>query len=110
MKLGTFASVALGAVALVSSFWFYTKNTANLKMRLEIYEAQGQVEQLQPQLVAVRQKLDAQREKLNTGSAIAEKIGPAVLNDIVNLAEKNNNTELKELLRKHGFEAAGAAK
>jgi hypothetical protein len=78
-------------------------------MRSEAYEFQQFVEGQQAQIAAKRQQLQVQQEKLTKGSAIGETVGPAVLKDIVALAEKPANTRLRELLQKHGVQVAAAA-
>lgn len=76
-------------------------------MRVEAYEFQQLTETIQPQLLAKRQQLQAQQEKLNKGSAISQSVGPAVLGDIRNIADKNNNAKLKDLLLKYGVREVG---
>ena len=71
-------------------------------MRAEAYDFQQFVETQQAQIAAKRQQLQGQQERLTKGSAIGETVGPAVLKDIVALAEKPVNGRLRELLQKHG--------
>lgn len=78
-------------------------------MRAEAYDFQQFVESQQSQIAAKRQQLQAQQEKLTKGSAIGETVGPAVLKDIVALAEKPGNLRLRELLQKHGVQVAAGA-
>ncbi len=74
---------------------------------MEGVEFQQLTETLQPQLLEKRQRLQAQQERLNKGSAISQTIGPAVLADIRAASEKNNNLKLKELLVKYGVREVG---
>ncbi len=79
-------------------------------MRSEAYDFQQFVENQQSQINAKRQQLQSQQEKLTKGSAIGETVGPAVLKDIVALAEKPANGRLRELLQRHGIQVgAGGA-
>ena len=57
-------------------------------MRAEAYDFQQFVENQQSQIGVKRQQLQGQQEKLTKGSAIGETVGPAVLKDIIALAEK----------------------
>jgi len=102
-------SAALAVVAAALCFRYYLVTAENTKMRVEAYEFQQLTESIQPQLIAKRQQLQAQQEKLNKGSAISQSVGPAVLSDIRNSADKNNNAKLKDLLLKYGVREVGSA-
>jgi hypothetical protein len=91
--------LVLGALHVVA--------VGNAAQRSEMIGFQRVTESLQSKLVAKRQVLQSQQERLNKGSAIAENIGPAVLADISAAAEKNSNPKLKELLQKYGVRAKG---
>ena len=101
------AVLAGGLLALSCRFFLLSAETG--RMRSEAYEFQQFVEGQQSQIAAKRQQLQAQQEKLTKGSAIGETVGPAVLKDIVALAEKPVNTRLRELLQKHGVHVAASA-
>ncbi len=107
MKLG-YIHLGGGALALVLASVLAYVSVANAKARTEAAQFTQVVESLQTKLVEARQKLQAQQEKLNKGSAISESVGPAVLADISSVAEKANNPRLRELLAKHGVKPAGA--
>lgn len=109
MKI-SYVSLGLAGVVLAMSGRYYFVSIENAKLRTEAYEFQQVVESLQPQLVAKRQQLQSQQEKLNKGSAISQNVGPAVLADIRLTAEKNNNGKLRDLLQKHGVQEIGAVK
>lgn len=95
------------AAALCCRYYFAVAE--NAKTRVEAFEFQQLAESIQPQLVAKRQQLQAQQEKLNKGSAISQTVGPAVLGDIRSAADKGNNAKLKELLAKYGVRESGVA-
>ncbi len=101
------AVLAGGFLALSCRFFLLSGETG--RMRSEAYEFQQFVESQQAQIAAKRQQLQLQQEKLTKGSAIGETVGPAVLKDIVALAEKPANTRLRELLQKHGVQVAAGA-
>jgi hypothetical protein len=101
------AVIAGGLLALSCRFFLLSAETG--RMRSEAYEFQQFVEGQQVQIAAKRQQLQVQQEKLTKGSAIGETVGPAVLKDIVALAEKPVNARLRELLQKHGVQVAAAA-
>ncbi len=75
-------------------------------MRAEAYDFQQFVEAQQSQILTKRQQLQVQQDRLVKGSAIGDTVGPAVLKDIVALAEKPGNTRLRELLQKHGVQVS----
>ncbi len=78
-------------------------------MRAEAFDFQQFVESQQAQIGARRQQLQGQQDRLSKGSAIGETVGPAVLKDIVSLAQKPTNGRLRELLEKHGVQVPAGA-
>ena len=107
VKFGYVGAVLAGGL-LALSCRFFLLSAETCRMRSEAYEFQQFVEGQQAQIAAKRQQLQVQQEKLTKGSAIGETVGPAVLKDIVALAEKPANTRLRELLQKHGVQVAAA--
>ena len=107
LRVGYLSAVLSGAVLVLSCRCFLLVGESN-KLRAEAFEFQKFVENQQSQIVAKRQQLQAQQEKLSKGSTIGETVGPAVLKDIVALAEKPANTRLRELLEKHGVRVSSA--
>lgn len=108
MKM-SYLSAVLAALVLALSGRYYFVTMENARLRTEAFEFQQVVESLQPQLLAKRQVLQSQQEKLNKASAISQNIGPAVVADIRLSAEKNNNAKLKDLLQKYGVRPPQAA-
>jgi hypothetical protein len=108
LRFGYISAVLSGALfALGCRYYLLASETTRL--RGEAYEFQQFVEGQQSQIAAKRQQLQAQQEKLTKGSAIGETVGPAVLKDIVGLAEKPSNVRLRELLQKHGVQVQAQA-
>lgn len=101
LRVGYLSAVLAGGLLVLSCRCFLLVGESN-KLKAEIFEFQQFVENQQSQIMAKRQQLQAQQEKLSKGSAIGETVGPAVLKDIVALAEKPANARLRELLQKHG--------
>ena len=109
VKFGYVGAVLAGALFALSCRCFLLMGETN-RMRAEAYDFQQFVENQQSQIGVKRQQLQGQQEKLTKGSAIGETVGPAVLKDIIALAEKPANVRLRELLQKHGVQLqAGAA-
>lgn len=106
MKI-SYISAGLAAVTAVLCCKYYFAMAENARIRVEGVEFQQLTESLQPQMLEKRQRLQAQQEKLNKGSAISQSIGPAVLADIRAASEKSNNVKLKELLVKYGVREVG---
>jgi hypothetical protein len=103
LKFGYGGAVLAGAFLALSCRLFLLTGEVN-KLRAEIFEFQQFIESQQAQIVARRQQLQGQQEKLTKGSTIGDTVGPAVLKDIVALAEKPANGRLRELLQKHGVQ------
>jgi len=109
LKFGYIGAVLAGAFFALSCRCFLLMGDTN-RLRAEAYDFQQFVETQQAQIAAKRQQLQGQQERLTKGSAIGETVGPAVLKDIVALAERPVNGKLRELLQKHGVQVqAGAA-
>ncbi len=109
VKFGYVGAVFAGAFLALSCRCYLLMGETS-KMRAEAYDFQQFVETQQAQIAAKRQQLQGQQERLTKGSAIGETVGPAVLKDIVALAEKPVNGKLRELLQKHGVQVqAGGA-
>ena len=106
MKI-SYISAGLAAVTAVLCCKYYFAMAETARIRVEGVEFQQLTESLQPQMLEKRQRLQAQQEKLNKGSAISQSIGPAVLADIRAASEKSNNVKLKELLVKYGVREVG---
>jgi len=101
MKIRYVSSVCAGVLLALSGRYYFVA-VEKAKLRTEAFEFQQVVESLQPQLLTMRQQLQAQQDKLNKASAISQSVGPAVVSDIRLSAEKTNNPRLKELLQKYG--------
>lgn len=108
VKFGYIAALCAGALLALSFRYFVLMGEVS-KMRAEAYDFQQFVETQQSQIGTKRQQLQGQQGKLTKGSAIGETVGPAVVKDIVALAEKTGNTRLRELLQKHGVRVSGSA-
>lgn len=106
--IGYLSALLAGALLALSFRCFVLLGESN-KLRAEAFEFQQFVESQQSQIAAKRQQFQALQEKLTKGSAIGDTIGPAVLRDIVVLAEKPANARLRELLQKHGVRVNVAA-
>jgi hypothetical protein len=101
LRFGYVGAVLAGAFFALSCRW-YLLTAENSRMRAEAFDFQQFVEGQQSQILAKRQQLQAQQDRLAKGSAIGDTVGPAVLRDIITLAEKPGNVRLRELLLKHG--------
>ncbi len=107
----SYVSAGLALLLVGFSGRLYVVSVNNARVRTEIQEFQQVDESTRNQLLAKRQQLQSQQEKIAKAAKISESVGPAVVADIVAAAEKNNNPRLKELLQKYGVaEAAGAAR
>jgi hypothetical protein len=101
-----YVGAVLAGVLLVLSSRCYLLTSENNRMRAEAYDFQQFVEGQQTQVLAKRQQLQVQQDRLPKGAAIGDTVGPAVLKDIVALAEKPGNLRLRELLQKHGVKVS----
>ena len=103
LKFGYVGAVLAGALLALSVRYFLITGETN-RLRSEVFEFQQFVENQQQQIAAKRQELQVQQEKLAKGSAIGDTVGPAVLKDMVGLAEKPANAGLRALLQQHGVQ------
>lgn len=108
VRFGYISAVAGGGV-LALSLRYYALVADISRMRIKVADYQLFVEAEHAKVASRRQQLLVQQEKLAKGSAVGEKVGPAVLKDIVSLAERPANARLRELLQKHGVKVDPAA-
>lgn len=104
MKLA-YVNVTGGILVVLLAGVLAYVDVGNAKLRTEAGQFLQVVESLQTKLLAARQTLQSQQEKLNKGSAISDSVGPAVVADISAFAEKSNNVRLRELLQRHTAKA-----
>lgn len=107
MKL-FYANISGGFLAVFMAGALAYFDVGNAKIRTEAGQFLQVVESLQTKLLAARQTLQSQQEKLNKGSAISDSVGPAVVADISAFADKSNNPRLRELLQRHTAKTASA--
>jgi len=105
MKL-LYVNIAGGILAVLLAGALAYVDFGNARIRTEAGQFLQVVESLQSKLLAARQTLQSQQEKLNKGSAISDSVGPAVVADISAFAEKSNNARLRELLQRHTAKVA----
>lgn len=109
LLLESFIAIVSGAVVFFSVRQFQGASDT-MAMRIRIQEKQMFIESLQPQLLAARQQLQGQQERINRGFAISEKVGPAVLSDIQLVAEQPGAERLRQLLAKHRMQSPAERK
>lgn len=105
LRFGYIGAVLAGALFALSSRC-YLLSAGNNRMRAEAFDFQQFVDGQQSQILAKRQQLQVQQDRLVKGSAIGDTVGPAVLKDIVALAEKPVNARLRDLLQRHGVQVS----
>lgn len=106
IRFGYAAPVLAGALLAISCR-HYLISSEILRIRAEAFDFQQFIDSQNSELDAKRQQLQGQQTKLAKGSALSESVGPAVVRDIVALAEKPANVRLRELLQKHGVPVGG---
>ncbi len=101
-KISYVGAVCSGALLILScQYYFLMLDLAGIKK--EITEFQKLTEDLQAQVSSRRQQLQANQQMIAKGSAIGETVGPAVVKDLLAIAEKpTSNSRIKELLSKYG--------
>ncbi len=97
----------LGGALLAMSCKHYLISSEILRIRAKAYDFQQFVESQNLEVDARRQRLQGQQTKLAKGSALSESVGPALVRDIVALAEKPANIRLRDLLQKYGVQVGG---
>jgi hypothetical protein len=101
-KLSYVGAVCAGLLFLLSCrYYFLAVDVADIKK--EATEFQKLAEDFQSQVSSRRQQLQVHQQKLAKGSAIGDTVGPAVVKDLLSIAEKpSGNARIRELLQKHG--------
>jgi hypothetical protein len=99
----SYVGAVLAGVLLLLSCWYCLLAADVAGIKKEAIEFQRLAESLQSQVSSRRQQLQVHQQKLAKGSAIGDTVGPAVVKDLLAMAEKpSGNVRLKELLQKHG--------
>jgi hypothetical protein len=106
MRYGYVGAVMAGAV-LALSLKYYSVSGEWVALRTSTADFERFIVSQQTQAAVLRQQAQAQQEQLNKGSAIGDSVGPAVVRDIVSLAEKTGNSRLSDLLKRHGVQVRG---
>jgi hypothetical protein len=108
MKI-SYIIAALGALALGLTGSFHFAAVKNARIRNESFEFQQLADKFQNDLATRRQQAQTQQEALNKKTAISDTVGPAVLADVMTLAEKSGNVRLRDLLAKYGVRVSTQA-
>lgn len=96
----TIASLAAVALAV----WIFISTLANSRLQQGIQSQQDQILALQAEIQNLQQQLQSQQQQVETASQLNDQIGPAILNELVNLQFKNNNIALAVFLQNHGVQ------
>lgn len=102
--LAEITALLFSVVALALSAWLYVSSFANRSAALRTERLEAKSEALRTQLEVVKKSLQEQQEKLAVAPP-PEKARPAVVADASTIADWNNNANLRELLKKHGYAA-----
>jgi hypothetical protein len=100
--LAEITALLFSVVALALSAWFYISSVTNRSAAVRTQRLEAKAEALRVQLDVVKRSLQDQQEKLAAAPAL-EKARPAIVADAVTIADWNNNSALRELLKKHGY-------
>lgn len=93
MKIYFFTSVAASALSLVLSIILFAVGSSNQSLQTEVQKKQ--------------QELQKQQQEIDKGGQIVQKIGPSLLQDMANVAAKDD--KMRELLKKNGYEIKAPA-
>lgn len=99
INLSYLVALIAGAVVAMSCRYF-TVSAENIQIRKDSFIQQQASDALQAELLNKKEQLRLQQDKLLKGSAISETVGPAVIEDIRVLADRNKNQRLRDLLQK----------
>ena len=88
MKIYFFTSVAASALSLVLSIILFAVGLSNQSLQVQVQKQQDEVRK--------------QQAEIEKGGEIAQKVGPALLQDMAKSAVKND--KMRELLKKNGYD------
>ena len=103
--LADVAALSFSLLAVVLSVALYVSGVTNRIMTSRTQRNQVRASLVQGQVENFKTGLAEQQEKLSRLSDI-DSSRPAIVSEISTLANWNNNSRLRELLIKHGFDAS----
>lgn len=101
---------ALALAALFAALGYGTLQWQVSGLRLTLYKSQREVESKAGMAAAARGQLKAVDERVSRLRSLTEEIGPAVVADILFLAQERGNASLQELVAKHNLSKGSGAK
>jgi hypothetical protein len=102
MNPAAILSTVSGLLCLALSVVFYFKSAGVQSRSAELQKQQQKVQSQQQSLQVKQQEFQNQQQQIESGVQLAQKVGPAVLNDLGIKAKENKNDKIKKLLEKYG--------
>jgi hypothetical protein len=99
------ASIASTGLALLLSLWFLVGTWSNQSTQRGLQKQQDEIQARQLTIQNQQQQLQAQQQQIDSGSQLANQVGPAMIRDLAALQLQNKNKDIADLLKKYGIEA-----
>lgn len=99
------ASLATSGLALLLSLWFLIGTWSNQSIQRGLQKKQDEIQARQLTIQNQQQQLQVQQQQIDSGSQLANQVGPALIRDLAALQLENKNRDIGDLLKKYGIEA-----
>jgi hypothetical protein len=108
MKFPALLSTSAAALCLALSIWLFFASLGDQSLQSDLQKRQTTLQTHQQDFQIAQQQLQSQQQQIQTANTLAEKVGPAVVTDLVTLAKTNKNDKIKKLLTKYGVSTEDA--
>lgn len=102
-------SIVSGLLGVLLSVVFYFKSSTVQRQTEELQKQQTVLQTEQQTLQTEQQKFQNQQQQIQSGLELAQKVGPAVLQDLLLKVQNNKNDKIRALLEKHGLQISEKA-
>ncbi len=102
MKPPAIISTVATGLCLLLSIWLFFVGSSNQSLQAEMQKQQDELATQQQTVQLAQQQLQSQQEQINSGTKLAQEVGPAVLRDLGSAAVQNKNEAIKKVLAKYG--------
>lgn len=102
MQISGLLSVISTALSLVLSLWLFINTGSNNRQQSDVMRASQEINTQNQELQLQQQTLQGQQQVINTATALQEKLGPAVIQELGAVGLKTQNARILALLAKYG--------
>jgi hypothetical protein len=90
----------------VLSVWLFVTSHTAQGLQHELQEQQQALQNQQQAVQAQQQRLQMQQDQINTGNALAQQVGPQVIQAMGNAVIAHKNEKMRGLLKKYGYDVS----